>query len=170
MKRDQPDLPEETENRPILTPNERDTIVSIQRNVSKYAYEVGIRWIYITEAGKFDPDMISPMIRSFAQYDVVGQNGIGVRWRTDFNYNFFQDFTGGRKVALKKRELEYYKLRKYYEGDQRHFIDKVKIFSAEELATLYHIPGTSVLTPGLGRVENTRREAPANLPVGSPNL
>lgn len=167
MKRDQPGTPEETENRPVLTPGERDTIVAIERNISKYAYEVGIRWLYITESGKFDPDMISPMIRSFAQYDMIGRNSIGVRWRTDFDYNFFQDFTGSRKVAMKKRELELYKMRTYYGGDQKHFIDKAKVFSAEELATVYHIPGTAILTPGLSRVENTRREAPANLPIGN---
>lgn len=166
MRRDQPDAAEETESRPILTFGERDVISAIERNVSKYAYETGIRWIYITEIGRFDPDVISPTIRSFAQYDMIGRNAIGVRWRTDFNYNFFQDFTGARKKALKKRELEFYKLRKYYPGDQRHFIDKETVFSVEELATMYHIPGTSVLTPGLSRVENTRREAPSNLPIG----
>jgi hypothetical protein len=118
-----------------------------------------------TENGKFDPDMISPLIRSFAQYDVMGRNGIGVRWRTDFNYNFLQDITGARKLLMKKTELEYYKARYYLPGDKKSFVDKEKVFSVEELATLWHIPGTTVITPNLSRVENNRREAPANLPI-----
>jgi hypothetical protein len=126
---------------------------------------VAIRGIYITENGKFDPDMISPLIRSFAQYDVMGRNGIGVRWRTDFNYNFLQDITGARKLLMKKTELEYYKARYYLPGDKKSFVDKEKVFSVEELATLWHIPGTTVITPNLSRVENNRREAPANLPI-----
>lgn len=157
---------EETDSRPTLTMGERDTIASIERNVSKYAYSVAVRTIYIVEAGKFDGDMISPMLRSFSQYDVMGRNAIGVVWRTDFNYNFFQDFTGNRKLNLKKRELEYYKERYYTPGDKNTFYDKEKLMSVEELATMFHIPGSSVITPNMSRVETTRKEAPANLPVG----
>lgn len=157
--------PEETENRPILTAGERDTINAIERNVSKYAYSVAIRAMYITENGKFDGDMIGPMLRSFAQYDMIGRASLGPMWRTDFNYNFFQDFTGERKLRAKKNELEMYKLRSYLEGDQKTKVDRERIMSVEELATIYHIPGTAIITPGLTRVENTRREAPANLPI-----
>lgn len=168
MKRDQTGLgPEETESRPILTMGERDTISAVERNVGKYAYKVAIRAMYITETGKFDADMIGPLLRGFGQFDIIGRNGLGPRWRTDFNYNFFQDFTGARKLRAKKNELEYYKLRFYIEGDQKNKVDKMKLMSCEELATIFHIPGTSVVTPSITRVENTRREAPANLPIGT---
>ena len=155
-----------TERTPLITPGERETVAAIERNIGKYAYETAIRAMYITEAGKFDPDMIGPMLRAFGQFDVIGRNGLGPRWRTDFDYPFFQDFTGQRKILAKKRELERYKLRTYIPGDVKNFADKMKVMSVEELATIYHIPGTSVLTPGLNRVENTRHEAPANLPIG----
>jgi len=157
---------EENDNRPTLTMSERDTIAAIERNVSKYAYSVAVRAMYITEVGKFDADMISPLLRSFGQYDVMGRNNIGPMWRTDFDYNFFQDFTGSRKRNAKKNELEYYKARYYLPGDKKTFYDKEKLMSVEELATMYHIPGSSVITPNLGRVETTRKEAPANLPTG----
>lgn len=159
--------PEETESRPVLTMGERDTIAAIERNVSKYAYSVAIRAMYITEVGKFDADMIGPILRSFGQYDMLGRASIGPLWRTDFNYNFFQDFTGERKRRAKKNELEYYKARYYSASDQKTKIDRERIMSIEEIATIYHIPGTSVITPSLSRVENTRREAPANLPIGN---
>lgn len=157
---------EETESRPVLTMSERDTISAIERNVSKYAYSVAIRGIYISENGKFNPEMISPMLRSFAQYDMIGRNGIGVRWRTDFNYHFLEDISGTRLVQAKKRELEYYKARYYYFDDKKSGADKEKVMSTEELATMYHIPGSSVITPNLSRVESTKREAPSNLPTG----
>jgi hypothetical protein len=160
---------EETDNRPVLTMGERETISAIERNVGKYAYSVAIRAMYITEAGKFDGDMIGPMLRAFGQFDIIGRNGLGPKWRTDFNYNFFQDFTGARKIRAKKNELEYYKARFYIEGDSKNKVDSAKVMSVEELATIYHIPGTSVVTPSLSRVENTRREAPANLPIGNLN-
>lgn len=156
---------EESEDRPMLTPVERDTISAMQRNAGKYAYEVGIRAMYIAEAGKFDGEMIGPLLKSFAQYDIIGRNGIGVRWRTDFDYNWFSDRSGVKKLNLKKKELEAYKARTYSAGDKKNKVDDTKVMSVEELATIYHIPGTSVVTPNLSRVESTRKEAPANLPI-----
>ncbi len=166
LKRDQrPDPEEPAERAPLLTAGERDTIAAIERNVSKYAYETAIRWMYIVEKGKFDGDFISPMIRSFSMYDMIGRNGVGVRWRTDFDYNWLQDRSGKRKLALKKRELKDYKLRKYT-YDLKTKVDYPKVFSVEELATMYHIPGSSIVTPTMPRITSTRKEAPSNLPTG----
>jgi hypothetical protein len=167
MKRDKKSMedPESMETGPRLTMGERDTISAIERNVSKYAYETAIRWMYITEKGKFNGDFISPMIRSFAAYDMIGRNAVGVTWRTDFDYNWISDRSGKRKIALKKRELADYKNR-VYNYDLKTKSDVPKIMSVEELATMYHIPGSSVLTPTLPRILSTRKEAPSNLPTG----
>ena len=54
-------------------------------------------------------------------------------------------------------------MRKYFNKDS---LDGTKIFTAEELATLFHIPGKVVLTPTVDRVPSTRSEAPPNLPIG----
>ena len=154
--------PAEFEEQPRLTTGERDMVAAMERNATKYAYETAIRWMYITEAGKFDGDFIGPMIRSFSEYDLINRNGIGARWRTDFDYNLFVDPFGSKRKRYKKAELREYKLRSYthYTG-----ADKPKVFTAEELATMYHIPGRAVVTPGLDRISSTRGEAPANLPT-----
>ncbi len=157
---------EDTELRPVLTSSERDTVSAIERNVSKYAYEVAIRAMYITEKGKFDGEMIGPMLRSFSQYDMIGRNTIGVSWRTDFDYNFISDFFGTRREAMKKDELEYYKLRAYLSKNFKNGADAMKVMSIEELATIYHLPGSSVVTPALSRIDSTKGDAPDNLPVG----
>jgi len=167
MGRDKSKLgPEETESRPVLTMNERDTIGAIERNVGKYAFEVGIRAMYIAKAGSFDGEMIGPLLKSFSQYDIIGRNGLGVRWRTDFDYNWLSDRSGKKKIKMKKDELEAYKLRTYSEAEKKSKVDAKKVMSVEELATIYHIPGTAVVTPNLSRVESNRKEAPANLPIG----
>jgi Mor family transcriptional regulator len=158
--------PDEREDQPRLTTGERDKIVAMERNVGKYAYETAIRWMYVTKKGTFDGNAIAPMIRTFAQYDVLKRNGIGVRWRTDFNYNMFSDYSGKKKLRLKKKELADYKMRKYTVREAVKKIDEPKIFTVEELATMFHIPGSSVVTPGLSRIPSTRKEAPPNLPVG----
>ncbi len=159
--------PGENTRAPMLTAGERDDIAAMERNMNKFAYETGIRWIYITEKGKFDGDLMSPMLRTFSQHDFVKRNGIGARWRTDFDYNFISDRSGARKLNYKKAELEMYKLRYYYYQDRYGKADTMKVFSVEELASIYHLPGTSVVTPSLARIESNRKEAPSNLPTGN---
>ena len=161
--------PLEIENQPRLTTGERDTIAAMERNMGKYAYETAIRWIYIIPKGKFDGGIIGPTIRTFAQYDIIGRNAIGVRWRTDFNYNWFMDWSGRKRAARKQEELHQYKVRHFHPYDLVSGTDDIKVFTVEELATMFHIPGSTVLTPGLARIPSTRKEAPPNLPIGLPS-
>lgn len=161
--------PAEFENQPRLTTGERDKIAAMERNAGKYAYETAIRWMYIVPKGKFNGDIIAPTIRTFAQYDIIGRNAIGVRWRTDFNYNWFMDWSGKRKIARKKEELHQYKARHFHPFDMISGADVMKIFTVEELATMFHIPGSSVFTPGVARIPSTRKEPPPNLPIGLPS-
>lgn len=147
----------------LITAGERDKIEAMERNAGKYAYETNIRWMYITKKGKFNGDIINPIIRVFSQYDIIGRNAIGVRWRTDFNYKDY--IPGGKRKtlqALKKQELKEYKLRKFF---PKNALAEPKIFTAEELATIWHLPGQVALTPTLNRIESQRSEAPSNLPV-----
>lgn len=152
-----------------LTMGERDVVTAIERNIGKYAYEVVIRAMYITlDKNKFDGDMIGPILRAVSQYDIIGRNGLGLKWRTDFNWPWLSDPSGSRKKHYKKRELDFYKGRNFIPGDVKHFSDNPKVMSTEELATIYHIPGKSIVTPAVARVESIRRNAPPNLPIGDP--
>ena len=160
--------PGDINEQPRLTMTERDTVTAMERSMAKYAYETGIRWIYITEKGKFNGDLIAPTIRTFASYDMIKRNQIGVLWRTDFDYNWFSDFSGARKMSWKKQELADYKKRKYEQRDIKNNSDATFVLSVEELATMFHLPGQVVVTPTLPRILSTRREAPSNLPVGQP--
>ncbi|MEN9920318.1 MAG: hypothetical protein RL538_211 [Candidatus Parcubacteria bacterium] len=153
-----------------LTSGERDTITAIERNIGKYAYEVSIRAMYITlDKNRFDGDMIGPILRGMSQWDMIGRNGVGLKWRTDFDWPWITDPTGTKKKYYKKRELDYYKGRNWLDGDAKGHGDAPKVMSVEELASMYHIPGKTIITPALSRVESIRRNAPSNLPTGDPN-
>ena len=164
--------PAEFESQPRLTTGERNMIESMERQKSKYAYEVGIRWVYATKKGAFDGNVIAGIVRSFAAYDYVGRNQFGVAWRTDFGYHMFQDWSGNRIKRLKKSELEHYKLRQPMHGSGLNLNPSMKMqrMSVEELATVFHIPSSTVMTPGLARIPSTRKEAPSNLPTGISSL
>lgn len=146
-----------------LTTTEKDLISDIERHSGKYAYKTAIRWIYVNKQGGFNGDLINPVIRMFSQFD-SGVNALGIRWRTDFDY---KDIIPGKKQkalkALKTQELKEYRRRIYYPKSGG---DDYKIFTAEELATVFHLPGTVARTPTLDRVPSTRGEAPSNLPIG----
>ncbi len=147
----------------MLTMGEKDTIAAVERNMGKYAFSTSIRWVYVTKKGKFNGAIINPIIRSFSQYDMIGRNEIGVRWRTDAGY---KDIIPGQKkmvAELKKQEWKEYRRRVIY---PKNGAGEPKIFTAEELATMFHMPGKVALTPTLDRVPSTRGEAPANLPIG----
>ncbi len=159
--------PAELENQPRLTPGERSVIEAMERNVGKYAYEVGIRWVYITKKGTFDGNLIAPTIRAFSAYDLIGRNQLGVAWRTDYDYNWFADWSGKKKDKLKKKELVNYKKRAKLFGTSYNPTMTFQIMSVEELATMFHIPSSTVMTPGLARIPSTRKEAPPNLPTGT---
>jgi len=154
------------EKQPMLTMHERDKIAAIERNVGKYGYETAVRWMYIAETDKFNGDMLGLVIRTFAQYDIMNRNGIGTKWRTDFDYNFISDPFGTKKRRWRRAELMDYKLRRYNYREVQTKSDKATVFSVEELATVFHIPSSTVLTPSLSRVTSNRKEAPSNLPTG----
>jgi hypothetical protein len=157
--------PMESEEVPRLTTGERDTIAAMERNAGKYAYETAIRWMYFSKKGKFDGNFIGPMLRTFSQYDIIKRNGISAKWRTDFDYNMFKDRSGKKKLAMKKWELEQYKKRRYSCDKWDTAGSAMKIFTTEELATIYHLPNNAVVTPGLTRITAVRGDAPANLPT-----
>lgn len=168
MQRDDKKIGEaEYEGMPRLTTGERDLITHIERNTSKLAYETAIRVIYANRPGKFNSETISSMTRVLkAAFLVVGRNDITMGWRTDFDYKTFSDPTGNRLKFYKRMELDFYKMRAYVPRDVVNGADRPKVMSVEEIATMWHIPGKAIVTPGVSRVESVRRDAPSNLPIG----
>jgi hypothetical protein len=102
------------------------------------------------------------MITAWRSFDDINRNMIAVRWRTDFDWNWWQDPSGKRKWHLKEHELEHYK-RRYYES-YNHY-DGTKVMTTEELATIFHFPGKVAATPSLARIPSKRSEPPSNLPT-----
>ncbi len=158
--------PAELESQPRLTEGERNVIKALERGYSKIPFNVAIRAIYAAKKGFFLPgERIGAIITSWFQYNDNMLNQFGLRWRTDFDWNWWQDPKGRRKHAMKKREINEYKRRVY---DNQSQDDKQFIMTVEELATIFHFPGKVARTPTLGRIPSARVEAPPNLPTGKP--
>jgi hypothetical protein len=149
-----------------VSDGEKETIKSIERSIGKNAYNTVIRSMYIAKKGFYNPgERIGAVITSWRSYDDINRNAIGVRWRTDVDWPWWQDPHGHHVEGYKKQELDEYKRRAY--TDHGHGgSDKHKIMTTEELATIFHFPGKVAGTPSLARIPSKRAEAPANLPTG----
>lgn len=148
----------------LITEAERDTIKAIERSLGKNAFNTAIRAMYIGKNDAYNPgERIGAIITSWRSYDDLNRNAIGLLWRTDFSWNWWQDPKDRKKNALKKAELAEYKNRTYTNYTNN---DTQKVMTTEELATIFHLPGKVVATPSLARIPSKRSEPPANLPVG----
>lgn len=148
----------------FLTETEKDTIKAIERSIGKTGFDTVIRALYIGKKEAYNPgERIGFFLSGWKSYDDLNRNSIGPKWRTDFDWNWWQDPKGKRALQYKKEELENYKKRSF---KSRNTGDKPKVMTSEELATIFHIPGKVATTPTFARIPSKRSEPPSNLPVG----
>jgi hypothetical protein len=147
-----------------LTDGERDLIKALERSRGKYAFNTYVRSMYAAKKKNYMPgERIGLMITTLFPFHDLNRNTMSFRWRTDFDWNWWQDPSGKKRLHLKKEELIDYKLRRYTGRSPK---DQGSILTTEELATMFHLPGSAVTTPTLSRIPSTRSEAPTNLPTG----
>ena len=121
---------------------ERDTtrIAKAEEKATQLGYEVKIRLAYL---GKDQTDAklnMQALVGTFKQYNSTNLNG-------------FKQIGGSFNAA----DLDAYKM--------RQFSDRGFILNISELASVYHLPHTSVETPNIVWASSKTAEPPAKLPV-----
>lgn len=159
-----------------LSEGEKAKITALERSISKYGFDVGIRAIYLAPKDDFDGGNIGAMIGSFKQYGSLNLNGFKPTNTTDFDFPW-QDITGRKVKRMKEYMFKAYVNRGFFHPpfDSSYSNDgligpkfkknKPFILNTEELATMYHLPGLSVATPSFKRIDSKKSEPPANLPI-----
>ncbi|MHB0865825.1 MAG: hypothetical protein ACYC1Y_02905 [Minisyncoccota bacterium] len=158
-----PTTGEERPGFPNPTKGQMEKIAAIERNISKFAFDVGARGIYLANPEKFDPVVISGLTGIFKQFSSEGWNGIKpTGWMTTFD-DYPWEF-GVSKLKNKYRTwlVEAYRRRQFF---HEPFIVDTMVMSTEEIATIYHIPSQAIETPSLARIQSSTAEAPSNLPT-----
>ncbi len=153
-----------TGQRIIVSPGEQDMIKAIERSVSKQAYDVGIRLVYMGSAASFSSMNIAGLTGSFKQFSTEHMNGFkpnGDAWSPSFSYPW-QDFKNIRQNNMQEELLGVYKRRSYFHPPYK---GKPMVMNSEELATIFHFPGQVAATPTLARIASKKGQAPANLPI-----
>lgn len=148
----------------VLGDQQIKRIQAINRiGLSSNHWDVGIRGIYIAEREQFDAANITGLLSLWQPFGSPGFNTLvpdGSRWQPAFNYPW-QDFNGIRENKKKVEIIDAYRLRSWFHPpyEFNNFM-----MTSEELATLFHIPGSVAKTPAMQRISSTRAQAPANIP------
>ena len=150
---------------PNPTKGQQNTIAALERSISKFPFETAIRGCYISTKEAFNPISITGLIGTFRQYSSNDDvNGFKLGWFTDFDYPW-QDFRRIRRTQDEKEMLEAFKLRSFFQPPFKNFHQTPLILNTEELATIFHLPGSVAATPSFERIPSKRVQAPANLPI-----
>jgi len=155
----------EVAGHPNPTKGEAETIAAIERNTSKLGFETGIRVVYMqqkdtpyTAAGAFASNMLKPFnseqLNSFKPAEVYNGAIKGYPW---------EDPRGKKKEAEMEDAVYRYRRRAFFYPP--YICGHTMVLSTEELATLFHIPSSTVSTPSLPRLQSSTSEAPSNLPT-----
>ncbi len=141
-----------------LSPGETEVIKAIERDVSKYGFDTGIRGIYLARNEKFNPTNIASLVGTMKQYNAVNLNGFKLVNPTSVDYFFKKKREAGKKTKI----LDAFRQRSYF---YMPYDRKAFVLNTEELATIFHFPGRVAETPTFGRIEAKKGEAPTDLPI-----
>ncbi len=156
-----------------LTPGEREKIRAIERSLSKYAFEAVIRTLYLAPKKYFQSKNIGILGHFFKPFNSQYHNSIIPRALTGVAWGY-QDMTKKKVRYLKKTFFrDYVNRESFYESPEKRYHPFWKnfrnrpliIFTSEELATLFHLPGKSATTSAISRIESRKADAPKNLPI-----
>jgi len=149
-----------------LSEGEKDIINTIERKLSKLAYQTKIVFLYVAPKEKFNVRPVwGAIVGSFKSVNAHNLNAVKPdtdRW-TKVNYKIFKNLekpivtlrTDHRKARFMRR----IRRRWYFWGPAPNIMD------TEELATLLHFPQIDVTVPNIERVEVTKVQPPPELPV-----
>lgn len=123
-----------------LSERDKTRIAKAEEKATKLGYEVKIRLAYLGKNQTSAKLNMQALVGTFKQYNSTNLNGFKVT-----NSSFNPD------------ALDAYKL--------RQFVDRGFILNVSELASVYHLPHTTVETPNIVWASSKTAEPPAKLPL-----
>jgi hypothetical protein len=151
---------------PNPTKMQSELIGALERKISKWPFEVGMRGMYIAtiEANKIAL-RVPGVINNYRQYGANSYyNNIKIGKFTDFD-DPWEDFMRIRRTERERKMLDAYKRRSFFQYPYKFWLQNYILLSTEELATIWHFPGQVVRTPNLDRIPSKKSDAPSNLPI-----
>ncbi|MFH1597663.1 MAG: hypothetical protein ABIB97_01145 [Patescibacteria group bacterium] len=141
-----------------LSPRERTIVESVENKVSKIAYRVKMRILYIAPKEVFSKGKgVNPIKGALKQFAAKDLNSFkeDKHNRTKIEY-FFKRI---RVVWRQRRLLNRYKKR------WNDALSPGFIMTSDELASIYHFPTETVKAPLVKKIESRKSEPPTGLPI-----
>lgn len=153
----------------FMTDLEKEVYTTLQRNLAKNAFDVGIRCAYLAERDKYRVPIFTALMAVWRVFSHQPLNSFGLMNVTLAPDYDFQNFLG---IAFNKKRQDLYDasvLRSYFyppfNETEPGVSRKRMVLTSEELATVFHFPSRAVETNQIMRVEAKKSEPPGNLPV-----
>lgn len=163
------------------TPGETDAIRAVEDNLSKPAFNVIIRYIYISPLETYYDSFPRRGLRgAFQQYNSLGLNGFADNTKASTKTDIWSSpyLFPKQRVEGRKRRILYNFLHREMPPESRfgrfltshymsmNFGSKTIKLNVESLATIFHPPTAVVLTgPHMPRRESRRTGPPSGLPI-----
>ena len=128
------------EGKKELSPGQTTVNTAIETKAQKLGYAVKIRAVYMGPSEVAAKQRLQAMVGGFKQFNTINLNG----------------FTG-TSVTNGEKALKAYQ--------SRLFDGSGYVLNIEEIASLYHLPHTSVETPGVAYTNTKLGQPPSNLPT-----
>lgn len=116
-------------------------VAGVQEKGAKLGYKVKIRIVAVAADKRTARSRLSSAVGAFKQYNTTNLNG----------------FVGGKSASKLEQVVGPYR--------GRTFLSKGYLLNIEELASVFHLPNTSVETPTISWTASSKGEPPENLPV-----
>lgn len=139
-----------------LSSGEKERIERIEQKIAKLAFEVSIRFMYLSPRAIYDETNALAFPAFFKQFNTETLNSFKINEEasTEINSKLFKN----RRLFLKK--LNFYQTFK-----NRAKALQTIILNTEELASIYHFPVLKIKSPALIRSLSRKGEPPPNLPL-----
>ncbi len=122
-----------------LSERDKSRIAGVEEKTKKLGYDVKIRILYLGNDKSTARLRMQGIVGSFKQFNSTNLNGF-MATKTRFDHDALAEYRA------------------------RHFIDSGMTLNIEELASVYHLPHTSVETPNIVWARTKTAEPPSNLP------
>ena len=154
---------------------EESVLNALERSVTKLGFDVGMRHMYIAKKDNFNKNTSGEFVNLLRQYNSLEFNSFKSDGGTGAPDFVWEDMRGVIPDKKKKKILKNFKARWWwyprfdYKSISHYlFYQKERdsmVLTSEEIATIYHLPSTTLQTPTFKRINSKKVEAPFNLPI-----
>ncbi len=128
---------------PELSERDKSRIAAIETKTVKLGYQVKIRFLYAGHDQHTAGHRMQALVGAFKQFNTTNLNGFEAK-----------------AASYNRASQEMFQA--------RHFPDNGYILNIEELASIFHLPHTSVETPNILWATSKTAEPPPNVPISEP--